>query len=317
MPGLHVSLNGELYPHLALENLLLDSIAPPPPLLFLWRGPRAVVLGKNQNPWRECNLPVIQERRLRLARRVSGGGAVYHDPGNLNVAWVFDRKHYAPDLPAKLLSQVLGRFGAHAEPGSNGGLRVNGGKVSGAAFCYRQDRVLHHGTLLVDANLADLRAALSPPMIRMETHAVASVPAQVANLCGYCPGITVEAVAREIELVAKNALGGLPPLDLSVFQGDTLARETARMASNGWVWGQTPAFSGTVRMEACELRFSVRRGRVLEVVEVPAGRVMKTDVAFGLEFARWCADREGIPVEAVVRDFAAAGWTWPQENNSP
>jgi lipoate-protein ligase A len=173
--------NCDIYRNLAVEEWLLDH-APNLPVLFLYVNDPCVVIGKNQNPWRECRLSLMEKEGVPLARRISGGGAVYHDAGNLNVSIIVSRTEYREEKQYELIFQTLEKFGIKASKVRKNTLAVDGKKVSGQAFCFRGQRVLHHGTLLVNADLNRLGRYLGPEIEGIQTKAVASIPAEVMNL---------------------------------------------------------------------------------------------------------------------------------------
>lgn len=255
----------DVYRALALETVLLDHFPSSEPILFCWIGAPAVVMGKNQNPWKECNLDWIKEQELHLARRVSGGGAVYHDEGNLNISWILPRAEYRVEKMHQLLIRTLATLGINAELSKGGSLTVDGSKISGSAFCYRKDRVLHHGTLLVNADLPRLRAALSPTRISMETHAVPSQPASVVNIKTLQPTLSFGKIQRALLEMAEKGFGPATPLSVEGFE-DPLKKETVRLASSEWIWGQTPSFkTSTIFPDGRTLSFKVRKGGITDI----------------------------------------------------
>ena len=183
------SSSRDVYENLAAEESLLDA-APSEPVVLIYRNTPAVVIGKNQNPWRECSVSRLDALGVKLARRITGGGTVFHDAGNLNIACILPRAMYRRDEVLRLTINGLARLGIVAEIAGSTSLAVDGRKISGNAFCYRRDHVLHHGTLLWDADLEKLRAALVPDLPDIETRAVASVPMPVANLRTASPAIS-------------------------------------------------------------------------------------------------------------------------------
>ncbi|MCC5846605.1 MAG: hypothetical protein JJU29_00815 [Verrucomicrobia bacterium] len=300
-----------LYPQLAMERFLLDEAVVTLPILMLWRGPRAVVMGKNQNPWRECNLDVIREKALLLGRRVSGGGAVYHDPGNLNFSWIVDRSTYSPALFHGILREVLAAKGLSSETAKTGGCLVSGKKVSGSAYCHRKSRVLHHGTLLWDADLETLRAALSAPRIRLQTHAVRSVPAGIANLVQFLPKVGLPEWIETFKTVTARHFGDIASLEIS--KSDVQAHEE-EMASPEWIWGQTPQFSGKISMntpgESADLGFTVRQGHVIALQWQGQPYSTGLGFAFDKKSPHQMAARTGLDPNTVKQAFTASGWTW-------
>lgn len=255
-------LQPDVFGGLAREALALDQQRPEP-LLLLWRSESAVVLGKNQNPWKECNLQLLQERGLPLARRISGGGTVYHDPGNLNISWVIPREQYVPESLYAVLRAALTSWGLAAETHPNGATLIGGKKISGSAFCYRKTHVLHHGTLLVDANLAQLRAVLSPPQNRLSTHAVASIPAAVQNLSALRPEISLDMLCRTVKEAAAQAFGPLFSLNAEALQPSAAALNEIRQPE--WIYGQTPAFRLQLPLGGTSASLEIRRGSIEKI----------------------------------------------------
>jgi lipoate-protein ligase A len=173
--------NRDIYRNLAVEEWLLEN-TPHLPVLLLYVNSPCVVIGKNQNPWRECRLSLMEKEGVPLARRISGGGAVYHDEGNLNFGVIVPRTEYHEAKQYELIFQTLEKFGIKASKLRKNSLAVDGLKFSGQAFCFRGQHVLHHGTLLVNSDLDRLNRYLGSELEDIETKAVASVPSDVMNL---------------------------------------------------------------------------------------------------------------------------------------
>lgn len=279
------SKSTDVYRNLAMEEWLLDH-APQLPVLFLYVNDPCVVIGKNQNPWRECRLSLMEEEGVPLARRVSGGGAVYHDGGNLNLSILVPRTDYREDRQYELIFQTLEAFGIRASKVRKNTLAVDGKKFSGQAFCYRKDRVLHHGTLLVNADLARLGRYLGPELDGIETKAVASVPAEVANLSEFAPELTVESLSKALIETFKKEYGLRPggacapegsrgvvecwsdpdvskknATQLLPMTRGELAESIGKLSSNDWKLCHTPKFA----YKGVE----VEKGRVVNVDGAP------------------------------------------------
>ncbi len=249
----------DVYRNLAVEEHLMEASGDQGPVLFLWRSDSAVVVGKNQNPWRECRLDRMRGEGVLLARRISGGGAVYHDAGNLNYCVVVDRADYREEQVYGMVIDALAPFGIRARRAGRSNLAVDGFKFSGNAFCYRGNRAMHHGTLLLEADLDRLGRYLGPMVAGIETHAIASVPAQVANL-----GLAGPAVAGALEQAFVAAWGGSPPERRNT--GDFVLQEALgalaeRHRSEAWLYGATPRFS--VQWNGMEAEVS--RGRIARI----------------------------------------------------
>jgi len=218
------------YRHLAAEDQLLNAFVVDAPQLLLWRSGPTVVIGKNQNPWMECDLHWMTANGVQLARRISGGGAVYHDDGNLNYAFFLPRATYRQEAVFGWILDVLASLGFAAERVNRTSLVVGGKKISGNAFCYRRDAVLHHGTLLVSSDLFKLRRVLQPASWSFTTRATASVPMSVANLADLQPGLSL----ADVESAFVDRFGGGVSLPYQE------AVDPAEFVGDDWLWNRTP-----------------------------------------------------------------------------
>lgn len=211
------------------------------PVLFLWQSESAVVMGKNQNPWRECRLDRMEADGVPLARRISGGGTVYHDVGNLNYCVIVDREAYQEEWAYEMVFQSLETFGIRAEKSGKSNLSVEGRKFSGNAFAFRKGRAMHHGTLLLHTDLKRLGHYLGSMIDGIETRAIASVPAHVMNL-----ELGVEELSTALKTSFKARYGaGDETILWQEEQLDEVALQPLlhRQVSNNWKWGATPKFS--------------------------------------------------------------------------
>lgn len=258
-PGLDV------YRHLAGESVWLSDRGADSALVIFWRSRRAVVIGKNQNPWREVRVGRLREERCDLARRVTGGGAVFHDEGNLNVSVIMPRRAYRREQVFAWFCDVFSRLGLNAHFIGQTNLGVESRKVSGHAFAFRGQAVLHHATVLVNAELDVMENLLRKDESRVNTHAVSSTLASVANLCEWIPRLEVETVVGELEK-AVVATWGPPrarwnnwPVELQ----DAIDRRTDELRSWCWVFGQTPPFSAQWDCYISDMRL-VGQVRVVE-----------------------------------------------------
>ncbi|MAW40308.1 MAG: hypothetical protein CMF27_05225 [Kiritimatiellaceae bacterium] len=225
----------DVFTHLAWEEYLMEEVSGP--VLMLWQSACAVVIGKNQNPWRECRLALMEEEGVPLARRCSGGGTVYHDEGNLNYCIVTDREAYREAQAFETVLDALSRVGADASLACKSNIRVSEGKVSGTAFAFRKGRVLHHGTLLLDSDLDRLERYLASECAVIETHAVASVPAKVANL-----GVSVEQMKEALRAAFQDHYEGVIR-DVVMPEAAQIQVRLDKLRSDAWIWGTTPRFS--------------------------------------------------------------------------
>lgn len=263
------SQSTDVYRNLAVEEWLLDHAEGRGPILFLCVNSPCVVIGKNQNPWRECRLSLMEKAGVPLARRISGGGAVYHDAGNLNVGVIVPRTEYREEKQYELIFQALEKFGIKASKLRKNSLAVNGKKFSGQAFAFRGQHVLHHGTLLVHSDLDQLGRYLGSEIAGIETKAVASVPAEVMNLAEASPSLTLkklsDTLAEEFKRMYAGAreCGGVEVCGCG--SNGELLSIIGRLSSNDWKLNHTPRFQVTVRGQTLE----VEKGHITNFEEYP------------------------------------------------
>ncbi|MCK9546869.1 MAG: lipoate--protein ligase family protein, partial [Sphaerochaeta sp.] len=166
------NLAGEAY----LMGLDYDRI------LYLWENDPCIVIGRYQNPWAECNLQKMEEDGVRLVRRQSGGGAVYHDRGNLIFTFIGDKASATREENFDLLLSALSSLGLECELSGRNDITLDGKKISGNAFQNTATKFCHHGTLLVRGNLAVMGDYLTPSATKLSSKAVKSVASRVGNL---------------------------------------------------------------------------------------------------------------------------------------
>ena len=182
--------------NLAVEALLFETLGPDEAAFYLWQNENTVVIGRHQNAWKECRVKLLEDEGGRLARRSTGGGAVFHDLGNLNFTFVLPRA--ACDVPRQLrvIRRAVERFGIDtAFTGRNDlVVRGTGAKFSGNAFRYTDRTGMHHGTLLVDVDMNRLTRYLAPGEDKLKAKGIESVRSRVCNLRELCPSLEIPAL---------------------------------------------------------------------------------------------------------------------------
>ena len=178
-------------PHynLALEKWLMDTVAPNTCILYLWQNQNTVVIGRNQNAWVECRTGLLEEEGGHLARRLSGGGAVFHDLGNLNFTFLVNEEDYDLDRQLSVIQKACEIAGIQAEKSGRNDVLANGRKFSGNAFYHSEGKAYHHGTLLIDADMEKMQRYLSPSKAKLEAKGVSSVRSRVVNLQELSPAL--------------------------------------------------------------------------------------------------------------------------------
>lgn len=177
--------------NLALEQFVFEKLPKNQEYLMLWQNRDAVIIGKYQNTIEEINEAYAKEHGIRVVRRMTGGGAVFHDLGNLNYSFICDAKD-ASTLNFHVFCQpvidVLAKIGIHAEVSGRNDISIDGRKISGSAQYMRGDRVLHHGTLLFSVDLERMAAVLTPGQDKVESNGAKSVRSRVTNICDHLSG---------------------------------------------------------------------------------------------------------------------------------
>lgn len=174
--------NTEPYFNLALEEYLLKEFNED--CFMLWQNEPCIVVGKNQNVFDEINEDFVKKNNIKVARRLSGGGAVYHDLGNLNFTFIINDTENSLRNYKKFLApiiEVLANLRVNVEMSDRNDLTINGLKFSGNAQYKHKNRLLHHGTILFSSSLNDVRSALKTDGNR-KCRWVKSVPSSVTNI---------------------------------------------------------------------------------------------------------------------------------------
>jgi lipoate-protein ligase A len=234
--------------NLAVEELLLNTVREDQFILYLWQNRDTIVVGKNQNPWKECRAGLLERDGGYLARRLSGGGTVFHDLGNLNFTFIMSRAAYDLGKQSGIILAAVQTLGIPAELSGRNDLTVGGRKFSGNAFCFRKNSAYHHGTLLVASDLERLTKYLRVPEDKIRSKGIASVRSRVVNLTDYNQALTIEtmsdALCREFTKVYRGrptgfreTAQGLDSLDQKLIQ-----ELYEKYASWEWRYGEASDF---------------------------------------------------------------------------
>ena len=203
-----------VYYNLALEHAMAESISGDSAILFLWQNADTVVIGKHQNPYKECNLAAMRKDNISLARRPSGGGAVFHDKANLNFSFIYTKKDYELARNYKIIVNALASLGINTEISGRNDILCKGKKFSGNAFYTVNQAWVHHGTIMVGVDTSAIAAYLNVSKLKLASKGVASVSSRVANLSSILPNLTVDKVKEAIKaafLACHNQEKALEP----------------------------------------------------------------------------------------------------------
>ena len=221
--------------NLALEEYLLRRVKPGQCILYLWQNQRTVVIGRNQNAESECRI-----QTGHLVRRLSGGGAVYHDLGNLNFTFLATHGDYDVAKQTEVILRAVQLVGIQAEKTGRNDLTVDGQKFSGHAYYRTGDQCYHHGTLMVDVDMAPLEKYLNVSPLKLQAKGVKSVRSRVTNLRNYRPDLTIQRLNQPL-VEAFGQVYGLPVEELRYVDLDqaALAEGQARFSQPEWIYGDS------------------------------------------------------------------------------
>ena len=243
-PRFFISETTDPYRNIATEEALVDAVRPGECILFLWQNENTIVIGRNQNPWKECCIAEFEADGGRLARRLSGGGAVYHDGGNLNFTFVAQGNAYDVARHMAIMCDAVRSFGLDARVSGRNDATIDGAKFSGNAFFRSGDKRCHHGTLMIDVDTSKLGRYLQPDPKKLAAKGVDSVRSRVVNLAALNSRITVETLSIAL-IEALSTSYGTParPLEATRLDPADIEKRTARFASKEWRFGRTAPFT--------------------------------------------------------------------------
>ena len=198
------------YYNMAFDEYCLESLPIDEPVFYLWQNRPAVIVGFNQEVNTEVNLDFLKKNGIDLVRRVTGGGAVFHDLGNLNYTIVGRSEDLERDYPeyASIMAKALQSLGVPATLSGRNDILVEGRKVSGFAKRVCKNRLMVHGTLMYNVDVDVLTKVLNPSNTKLQSKGIASVRSRVANLCDYLPEIpNIQTFSNRLEeiLSCNNA----------------------------------------------------------------------------------------------------------------
>ncbi len=229
--------------NLAYEEYLLNNIMSNEVILYLWQNERTVVIGANQNPWKECNTSLLESDGGKLARRLSGGGAVYHDLGNLNFTFIMDKSIYDFSKQVMVIINALKEQGISAEFTGRNDILVNDKKISGNAFYFRENKALHHGTVLVNCDFAELTKYLQVSKEKIKSKGIESIKSRVNNLKDIDPNIDIEEIKESLKRQFVISYGDYEQLSIEELNNKEIEKLYDKYSSWDWRYGDTPKFA--------------------------------------------------------------------------
>ncbi|XP_006870813.1 PREDICTED: lipoyltransferase 1, mitochondrial [Chrysochloris asiatica] len=280
------SISNDVYQNLAVEDWIHDHMnLEGNPILFLWRNSPSVVIGRHQNPWQECNLNLMRKEGVKLARRRSGGGTVYHDMGNINLTFFTTKSKYDRMENLKLIVQALNTVQPQLDVQATKrfDLLLDGQfKISGTASKIGRTTAYHHCTLLCNTDGAFLSSLLNSPYQGIKSNATTSIPSLVKNLLEKDSTLTCEVLMSAVaaEYAAYHRIDGhihlVDPEDETLFPG--INSKAKDLQTWEWVYGKTPKFTVNTSFnvldgQSCleiKVHIDIKNGRIqICNIEVP------------------------------------------------
>lgn len=229
------------YFNLALEEWLMDNVDDD--IFMLWRNEKTVVIGKNQNAYAEINKEYADSHGIRVSRRMTGGGAVFHDLGNVNFSFI-TKKEEGSDIDfAKFtmpIIEMLKKMGADAELSGRNDIIIDCKKVSGNAQCVHNGKVLHHGCILYSADLSDVASVLNVDESKLKSKGIRSVRSRVANIKELCN--TDMDVTEFIDYIENGVEGELVELSSEQIK-KVEALRNSKYSTWEWIWGRSKDYT--------------------------------------------------------------------------
>ena len=231
----------------AVEQYLTDNQEEGITTMYLWKNHQTVVIGYNQNPYSECNVKLLLDEGGHLMRRGTGGGAVYHDLGNINFSFIVDKSLYDVWKQLSVIQDALLSFGLQTEISGRNDLTYDGRKFSGNAFAKGQKNNLHHGTILIKTDGTMMQRYLIVDKAKLLKNGVKSVASRVINLSEAVPELTSESIKQPLIASFEKVYGGKAELldfDTIIKKSDVQAiRE--HIASDDFLFGRWEQFKTT------------------------------------------------------------------------
>lgn len=267
----YISPSSDGWQNLALDEWFLDHLAPEDMILYFYINKNAVIIGRNQNPWKECKLSAMEADDVQLVRRITGGGAVYHDSGNLNFSFIAGENRYDVEKQLSLILRAVSSFGIPCAFSGRNDLLADGKKFSGNAFCSRGHIRQHHGTLLLHADLDRLQNYLQVDPMKIRSKGIESVRSRVCNLSEFAPDISSESMLAAIRAEYEAMYGAVEDYPFTAETAELVQPYYEKQCSWEWKMGNTMPFDAELNHRfawgGVQMLFTLRRA-VIERVQV-------------------------------------------------
>nr|WP_123055012.1 lipoate--protein ligase [Clostridium sp. JN-1] len=229
--------------NLSIEEYLFNNVKDNEVILYLWQNKNTVVIGRNQNPWKECRYKQLEDEGGKLARRLSGGGTVYHDLGNLNFTFIMHEKLYDLQNQLKVILEGVKKLGVDARFSGRNDIVYKDKKFSGNAFYFDNGRSYHHGTMLINVDFSKLSRYLQVSKEKIISKGINSVQSRVINLSDINKTITIDKAAAELKSSFNKIYGMSSEYYIDVnLDNDEFKKLYEKYSSWEWRYGETPEF---------------------------------------------------------------------------
>ena len=272
------------YHNQAIEEYLLNTVQKDSMILYLWQNNNTVFIGKNQNSFNECNIDQLENDNGYLARRISGGGAVYHDLGNLNFTFISSNENYDVDRQNEVILNALKALDIEAYKSGRNDLLIDERKFSGHAYYKGKENSFHHGTLMLEVDQDKLSKYLNVSLQKLNSHNVSSVKSRTINLIYLDESLTVERIVRALYTAfSKEYKHDFVILDESDFDEDLLSSYEEKYSSYDWIHLNEKSYDTNI-----EKRFSWGNARIeYEIVDdIIKDIVIYTDSLYTMEIEK-------------------------------
>ncbi|MDO4564316.1 MAG: lipoate--protein ligase [Clostridia bacterium] len=295
-----VSDSFDPYFNQGLEKHLLEQVGTDSLILYLWQNDRTVVIGRNQDAYAECRITELTNDGGHLARRLSGGGAVFHDKGNLNYTFIAPKNRFDIPLNSEIVLDAVASFGLYADLSGRNDMVIDGRKFSGTAYYRTEAGCLHHGTLLISGDFELMRKYLAVSESKLKKNAVQSVRSRVVNLRELNPAVSVDLMKERLiasfgrRYGAKVELISAPPAVL----------EREFFENTEWILGRKPHFN---RVFECQFPFGNFKLALMVKEGVICDAELYTDAMDAEGYHELCERLKGLPlskssIETVFKD---------------
>ena len=256
-----VSESLDVYHNQAIEKYFLDRIEDDEVILYLWQNDKTIVIGANQDAYGECDIEKLEKDGGHLARRITGGGAVYHDKGNLNFTFITPKALYDLSKQEEVILKALDCLGIKAAKTGRNDLVIDGRKFSGHAYYKGKWSCLHHGTLMLEVDEGRLQDYLRVSLAKLHSKNVASVRSRIINLKSVREDLDIDSLKKAL-IRSAEAIYETKAEPYTAFDQDELTKLEAQFKDGKWRYGKLYKEGRVI-----EKRFDFGTVRIVYVME--------------------------------------------------